>query len=235
MGSDGKESACQEEDPALIPGWGKSLGEGKGNPLQYSCLENFMDRGAWQVALHGVTKKKKKKRELYRTEWLHFFTFKGEILSKASQRKEWILFEMDKTHSQLSQRGSKCAWNEDSFWSQLSFFKKWDVQIESYGFLLNQFSSVTQSCPTFGDPMDCSTPGLPVHHQPLEFDQTHVHQIGDAFQPPHTLLSPSPPALNLSQHHGLFQWVHSSHQVAKVLKLQLQHQSFQWIFRTDFL
>ena len=113
-GSDGKESACQEEDPALITGCGKSLGEGKGNPLQYSYLENSMDRGAWQVAVHGVTHTHTQK-ELYRTERLHFFTFKGEILSKASQRKEWILFEMDKTHSQLSQRGSKCSWNEDSF------------------------------------------------------------------------------------------------------------------------
>ena len=80
--------------------------------------------------------------------------------------------------------------------------------------------------------MDCSTPGLPVHHQSLKPTQTHVHCIGDAIQPSHPLSSPSPPALNLSQHQGLFQWVGSSHQVAKVLELQLQHQSFQWIFRT---
>ena len=72
-------------------------------------------------------------------------------------------------------------------------------------------------------------------HQLLELAQTHVHWIGDAIQPSHPLSSPSPPALNLSQHQGLFQWVSSSHQVAKVLALQFQHQSFQWIFRTDFL
>ena len=84
------------------------------------------------------------------------------------------------------------------------------------------------------DPMDCSMPGLPVHHQLLESTQTHVHRVGDAIQPPHPLLSPSP-ALNLSQHQGLFQWVSSSLQVAKVLEFQLQHQSFQRIFRTDFL
>ena len=83
--------------------------------------------------------------------------------------------------------------------------------------------------------MDCSMPGLPVHHQLLELTQTHVHRVGDAIQPSHPLLSPSPPALNLSHHQGLFQWVSSSHQVAKVLEFQLQHQSFQWIFRTDFL
>ena len=84
-------------------------------------------------------------------------------------------------------------------------------------------------------PMDCSTPGLPVHHQFPEFKQTHVHWVSDAIQPSHPLSSPSPPALSLYQHQGLFQRVSSLHQVAKVLELQLQHQSFQWIFRTDFL
>ena len=97
-----------------------------------------------------------------------------------------------------------------------------------------QFSSVTQSCPTLCDPTEFSTPGFPVLHQLLELAQTHVHRVSDASQPSR-LLSPSPPAFNLSQHQGLFQWVRISHQVAKVLELQLQHQSFQWIFRTDFL
>ena len=83
------------------------------------------------------------------------------------------------------------------------------------------------------DPMDCSTPGLPVHHQFLEFTQTHAHWVGDAIQPSHPLSSLTPPAFNLSQHQGLFKWLSSSHQVAKVLEFQLQHQSFQWIFRTD--
>ena len=84
------------------------------------------------------------------------------------------------------------------------------------------------------DPIDCSTPGLPVHNQFPEFTPTHVHWVGDAIQPSHLLSSPSP-AFNLSQHQGLFQWASSSHQVAKVLAFQLHHQSFQWIFRTDFL
>ena len=97
-----------------------------------------------------------------------------------------------------------------------------------------QFSSVAQSCPTLCDPMNCSMPGLPVHHQLPEFTQTHVHLVGDAIQPSHPLSSPSP-APNLSQHQGLFKWVSSSHQVAKVLELQLQHQSFQWTPRTDLL
>ena len=102
-------------------------------------------------------------------------------------------------------------------------------------FLLFQFSSVAQSCLTLCYPMDCNTPGFPVHHQLLELAQTHVRQVGDAIQPFHPLLSPSPPAFNLSQAQGLFQWVSPLHQVANVLTLQLQHQSFQWIFRTDFL
>ena len=82
-----------------------------------------------------------------------------------------------------------------------------------------QFSSVTQSCLTLCDPIDCSMPGLPVHHQFLEFTQTHVHQVNDVIQPSHPLSSPSPPAFNLSQHQGLFQWV-SSYQVAKALEFQ---------------
>ena len=98
-----------------------------------------------------------------------------------------------------------------------------------------QFSSVAQSCLTLCDPMDCSMPDFPVHHQLPELPQTHVHWAGDAIEPSHLLPSPSPPAFNLSQHQGLFQWVSSSHQVAKVLEFQLQHQSFQWIFRTDLL
>ena len=92
---------------------------------------------------------------------------------------------------------------------------------------------VAQSCPTLCDPMDFSTPGFPVHFHLLELAQTHVHWVTDAIQPSHPLLSPSLPALNLSQHQGLFQGVRSSHQVAKVWEIQLQHQSFQWIFRTD--
>ena len=83
--------------------------------------------------------------------------------------------------------------------------------------------------------MHCCMPGLPVHHQLPELAQTHVHRVGDAIQPSHPLLSPFPPAFNLSQHQDLFQWVSSSHQVAKLLELQLQHQAFQWIFRTDSL
>ena len=95
----------------------------------------------------------------------------------------------------------------------------------------NQFSSIAQSYRILCNPMNLSTPGLPVHHQPLEFTQTHVHRVGDAIQSSHPLSSPSA-AFSLSQHQGFFQWVSSSCQVAKVL--ELQHQSLQWIFRADF-
>ena len=115
-GSAGKESACSVGDPGATPGLGRSPGEGNGNPLQYSCLENPMDRGA------SV-----------------------------------------------------------------------------------QFSSFTQSCPTLCDPMNHSTPGLPVHHHLPEFIQTHIHRVGDAIQPSHSLSSPSPPAPNPSQNQSLFQ------------------------------
>ena len=91
---------------------------------------------------------------------------------------------------------------------------------------VSSVSSVTQSCLTLCDPINHSTPCLPVHHQLLEFTQTHVHWVSDAIQPSHPLSSPSPPAPNPSQHQGLFQWVNSSHEVVKVLEFQLQHQSF---------
>ena len=97
------------------------------------------------------------------------------------------------------------------------------------------FSSVAQSCLTLWDPMNRSTPGLPVHHQHPEFTQTYVHRVGDAIQPSHLLLSPSPPVPNPSQHHSLFQWVNSLHEVATVLQFQLQHHSFQRNPRADLL
>ena len=99
----------------------------------------------------------------------------------------------------------------------------------------SSFTSVAQSCPTLFNPMNCGTPGLPVHHQLPVFTQTHVHRVSDAIQPSHPLSSPSPPAPNLSQHQSLFQWVNSSHEVAKVLELQLQHYSFQGNPRADLL
>ena len=150
-------------------------GEGNSNPLQYSCLENPMGRGAWWSTVHGVAKSRTRLRD---------FTYTFNI----------------------------CSSGTDTF---------------------VQFSSVAQSCPTLCNPMNRSTPGLPVHQQLPEFTQTHVHWFGDAIQPSHSLSCPSPPAFNLSQHQGLFQWVSSLHQVGKWLAFQPQHQSFQWTPRAD--
>ena len=116
-----------------------------------------------------------------------------------------------------------------SVYFKIEFFK-------AFHFSSHHFSSVQSlSCVRLCNPMDCSTPRFPVHHQFPELAQTHVHWVGDAIQPSHLLLSPFPPTFNLSQHQGLFKWVSPSHQVAKILKFQLQHQSFQWMFRTYFL
>ena len=114
------------------------------------------------------------------------------------------------------------------------FFTNWVTREATHSFI--QFSSVESlSRVRLCDTMDCSTAGFRVHHQLPEFTQTNIHWVIDAIQPSHPLSSPSPPAFNLSQNQGLFKWVHSSHQVDKVLEFQLHHQSFQWIFRTDFL
>ena len=121
-------------------------------------------------------------------------------------------------------------WLSFLFWA--TSVPKWSLMIVGGG-LWVQFS-----CSVMSDsllPHEPSTPGLPVHYQLPEHTQTHVHWVGDAIQPSHPLLSPSPPALNLSQHQGLFKWVSPLHQVAKVLEFQLQHQSFQWTPRTDLL
>ena len=134
-------SAWNAGDLGSIPGSGRSPEEGNSNPLQYSCLENPMDGGAWWAAVHGVTKSRTRPSD---------FTF--TLLIKTIQ-----------------------------------------------------LNSVAHSCPTFCDPMNCSTPGLPVHPQLPEFTQTHIHQVSDAIQPSHSLSYPSPPTPNPSQYQSLFQ------------------------------
>ena len=107
--------------------------------------------------------------------------------------------------------------------TQKSIIHKYSVQFSSV-----QVSSVAQSCPTLCDPMNRSTQGLPVHHHLPEFTQTCVHRVSDAIQPSHPGSFPSPPAPNPSQHQSLFQWVNSSHEVAKVLEFQLPKKSQGW-------
>ena len=117
------------------------------------------------------------------------------------------------------------------WWENLPL-KRLHIRYIRYHVAQIQSVQLLKLCPTLFDPMDCRMPAFPVHYQLPELAQTHVHTFGDAFQLSHLLSYPFPPAFNLFQCQGLFQWV-SSHEVAKVL--ELQHQSFQWIFRTDFL
>ena len=114
----------------------------------------------------------------------------------------------------------ECFWIRQLYDSFHLFLHFLDQMSHSYC-VLPSVSSAAQSCPTLCHPMNRSTPGLPVHHQLPEFTQTHVHRVSDTIQPSHPLSSPSPPAPNPSQHQSLFQWVSSSHKVAKVLEFQL--------------
>ena len=124
--------------------------------------------------------------------------------------------------------------DQDSFTLRTIPFSLWPSCVCSNEYSV-QFSSVTQLHPTLCDPMNHSRSGLPVHHQLPEITQTHVHQVSDAIQPSHPLSSPSPPAPNPSKHQGLFKWVSSSHEVAKVLEFQLQHHSPKRVPRADLL
>ena len=132
-------------------------------------------------------------------------------LAKSSKKLNCLVtFVKDQlTITYRSISGLLCSIEQNFYVSRLSCF--WNIQ----------FSSVTQSCLTICNPMNHSTPGLPVHHQLPEFTQIHVHRVSDAIQPSHPLSSPSSPAPNPSQHQSLFQWINSSHEVAKVLEFQL--------------
>ena len=123
--------------------------------------------------------------------------------------QSWLFFKRETTLEQKQE-------TEHTLSTLLLFFIFFSVHLSKSA----QVSSVTPSCPTLCDPMDCSTPDFLVHHQLLELAQTHVHQVADVIQPSHPLSTPSPLAFNLAQHQSLFQWVSSSHQVAKVSEFQ---------------
>ena len=147
-------------------------------------------------------------------------TFHGTPLRGISQARilEWVAISFCRRTSQSRDQTMFLAPQADS--SPLSHQGSPIGPLGGYKGSV-QFSSVAQSCPSLYDFMNCSTLGLPVHHQLPEFSQTHVHWVGDAILPSHRLSSPSPPAPNPSQHQSLFQWVNSSHEVAKVLEFQL--------------
>ena len=171
----GKESAYSAGDLGLILGSGRSPGEVNGNPLEYSCLGNPRDRGAWWTPVHGVAESLTQNFLLYAGTWKLAWMEVRDI--------------------------TRVTWNMVLVFLFLSFLSRGLVTIFSSS---SKFSSVAQLCPILCDPMDCSMPGLPVHHQLPELVEIHVHRVNDAIQPSHPLSSPSP-AFNLSQHQGLFQ------------------------------
>ena len=160
LGKSPQESACQCRRRRFDPWVRKTPGEGKGNPLQPSCLGNPTDQGAWRTTVHGVAK------ESDMTVRLH-----------------------NKNNCYISCPGSMGCLSHHAPGPSLTCIH-------------SPASSVAQSCLTPCHPKDCSTPGLPVHHQLPELAQTHVHQVGDAMQPSHPLWAPFPPTFYLSQHHS---------------------------------
>ena len=237
-GSDGKEIACNAGDPGSDPGLGRSPGEGNGYPLQYSCLKNSMDHGAWRGdSPWGRKESDMTERHFHIQEWLlkqSLGTKRGHLVARGeiSQFSHWCLPHRPWRHlgqdlephlfRQLlwsppkRMRGNRYT----DLWA-LKRDKLRSIYLEKYTFLFIPhvlqskhirfyFSSVQslsriQLC----DPMDCSTPGFPVHHQFPQFTQTHVRWVSDVIQPSKSLLSPSPLTFNLSQHQGLFKWVTS--------------------------
>ena len=231
-GASGKEPACQFrrcKHTGSIPELVRTPGEGYSNPLQYSCLENPMDRGAWRAIAHTVTKNQAwlKWCSMHRScLWCHLVSLPHLLMPRLCPRHHLPSFLWCHPHCLYT-------FNFSILILSLNFLFAW-IPPHLSPLNLSKLNSV-QSLSCVCDPMDCNMPGLPVHHRLPELAQTHVHQVGEAIQPSHPLSSPSPPAFNLSQHQCLFQWDRSSHLVAKVLEFQLQHQSIQWIFRTDFL
>ena len=180
-------------------------------------------------------------RNLLRLEglWLFWNTlrmFLVKLLNVLTWKKEHLTLEKWLEEGRLSDMLTVSCWFYEDFRR-----KKWDwtiighfVNEDGREFTSVQFSSVVQSCLTLWDPMNRSTPGLPVHHQLPESTQTHVHRVGDAIKPSHFLSSPSVLAFNLPQNQGLLKLVSFSHQLAQVSDIQLQRPSFRWIFRTYF-
>ena len=192
----GKASASNAGDLGSIPGLGRSPGERNGNPLQYSFLESPME---WDILCIYF--------RLIKLSDLHPNTEKirSLILNMYHEIHHNIFFLKDKISQGMRTRD--CM-------EGMRVIKRLFSSFQSLQF------SLVQSCVTLCNPMNRTTPGLSVHHQLPEFTQTHIHRVSDAIQPSHPLSSPSPPAPNPSQHQGLFQWVNSLHEVAKVLEFQ---------------
>ena len=184
-----------------------STGGGNGKPLQYSTSPSLI---TWKPLTVWIT------------------TNCGKFFKDGNTASPYL--SLEKPMCRSINYSKNLTWNSwlVQNWER-SMTRLYFCHLVYITYMQSQFSLIPQLCPTLCYPMDCSTPGPPVHRQLPEFIQTHVHRVGDAIQPSHPLLSPSPSAFNLPQHQSLFQWISSSHQVAQVLEFQLQHQSFQWL------
>ena len=216
-GSVVKNPLANAEDVDSILGSVRSPGEGNGNPLQYSRLGNLMVRGAWWVQSMGLQGIEQDWACTHGTAQLCISPFPAYRILEVS-RPFFILSCLCRPSVQaVSVSAEIVDWihkpHPNCFLPNVlshlfcifcNMDRSVSKKIRQY---VLQFSSVTQSCPTLCNPMNRSRPGLPVHHQLPEFTQTHVHRVGDAIQPSHPLSSPSPPALNLSQHQSFFKWV----------------------------
>ena len=205
--SAGKESTCNAGDPSSIPGLGRSPGEGIGYPLQYSWASLEAQMVENPSALQET--------------WVQCLGWEDP------------LEEGTATHSSVLDWRIPMDWG--ALWATVHGITELDTTewLSTYIYIY-MYVCMYESCPTLCDPIDWSMPGFPVHHQLPEFAHNHIHRVGDAIQSSHPLSSSSPLAFNLSKHQSLFQWVHCSHQVARVLELQLQHKSFQWIVSISF-
>ena len=263
-GSNGEEAACNVGDLGSAPGSRRPPGEGSSYPLHYSCWRiprteepGGLQRMGSQRVRHDWATNTHTYREVYYLmkpcswviPWIHaaspqtalknrhFVQFFLSFIFFRITVAPLFVYRWARVYMHVFVYISLSHAISEVFYVAF-IVSKWSIK-NNLKFILsckfNQFSSVAQSCLTLCDPMNHSRPGLPVHHQLPEFTQTHVHRVGDAIQPSHPLLSPSLPAPNPSQHQSLFQWVNSSHDMAKVLEFQLQHQSFQWTPRTDLL
>ena len=205
--------------------WVQSLGQEDPLEKEMATHSNILAwRIPWTEEPGGYSPRGRKQSDM--TEWLHFHVLSNSL--KNINNGEVLGFKLNwyGLTSHLSQfLDISNLWEiRHEFYlekkeAMFSCLVAKQVEEKSYYHWV-QFSSVAQSCPTLCDPMNRSTPGLPVHHHLLEFTLTHVHRVSDAIQPSHPRSSPSP-APNPSQHQSLFQWVNSSHEVAKVLELQL--------------
>ena len=226
-------------------------GEGNGNPLQCSCLENPRGGGAWWAAVSGVAQSRTLLKQLSSSRMCGQTESKLTVNWKQKNQQSRFLLNPRCTHAQ--QQATKWSVRSSrSLWAWSRRLQKWGPQVwgdlprwlltlsPALRVLTTQFSSVQLlGCVWLCDPMDCSTLGFPVLYQLPELAQTHVHRVSDAIQPFHPLLSPSPPAFNLSQHQYLFQWVSSSHQVARALEftrlLDLQNRSARHIIPSSIV